>query len=76
MHNQTEMAIAANCATFYMDATITASSVLSFVLLELANHQDIQEKLREEILSVGKKPEDFDFEKINTITYLQMVFDG
>ncbi|CAH1399863.1 unnamed protein product [Nezara viridula] len=72
---QAEMVIAANCATFYMDATITSSSVLCFILLELASHQDIQEKLREEILSVGKKPEDFDFEKINTMTYLQMVFD-
>ncbi|XP_014276566.1 probable cytochrome P450 6a17 isoform X2 [Halyomorpha halys] len=75
VYNQSEMVIAAACANFYVDATITSSSVLSFMLLELANHQDIQEKLREEILSVGKKPEDFDFEKINTMTYLQMVFD-
>lgn len=68
--------MSAHCSTFYLDATVTSSIVLTFLLLELANHQDIQEKLRKQILSVGKKPEDFDFDKINSISYLQMVFDG
>ncbi|XP_014276569.1 probable cytochrome P450 6a17 isoform X2 [Halyomorpha halys] len=67
--------ISAHCATFFMDGTITSSAVLFFTLLELANNQDVQEKLRREIFSVGKKPEDFDFDKIHSITYLQMVFD-
>ncbi|CAH1399264.1 unnamed protein product [Nezara viridula] len=67
--------MSAHCATFYLDATVTSATVSTFLLLELATHQDIQEKLRREIFLVGKKPEDFDFDKINGIPYLQMVFD-
>lgn len=68
--------MSAHCASFYMDATVTSAVVLSFILLELAKHQDVQEKLRAEIFTIGKKPEDFDYDKINSIPYLQMVFDG
>ncbi|CAH1399864.1 unnamed protein product [Nezara viridula] len=67
--------MSSHCASFYMDATITSSAVLSFILLELAYHQDVQDKLRREIFLIGKKPEDLDFDKINSMTYLQMVFD-
>ncbi|XP_014276562.1 probable cytochrome P450 6a17 [Halyomorpha halys] len=67
--------MSAHCATFFMDSTITSSVVLSFILLELANNQDVQEKLRREIFLVGKKSEDFDSDKIHSIAYLQMVFD-
>lgn len=72
----TDSELSAHCATFYLDATVTSSLVLTFFLLELANQQDIQEKLRSEIISVGNKPEDFDYDKINSISYLQMVLDG
>ncbi|CAH1400198.1 unnamed protein product [Nezara viridula] len=71
----TDLEMTAHCATFYLDATVTASMVLAFFLLELANHIDVQEKLRSEIKSVGNKPEDFDYDKINSIPYLQMVLD-
>ncbi|CAH1399265.1 unnamed protein product [Nezara viridula] len=67
--------MSAHCATFYLDATVTSSIVLTFLFLELAHNQDVQEKLRRAIFSVGNKPEDFDLDKINSITYLQMVFD-
>ncbi|XP_014276563.1 cytochrome P450 6k1 [Halyomorpha halys] len=71
----TDLEMSAHCTTFYLDSTVTSGMALTFFLLELAKHPDIQERLRSEIISVGNKPEDFDYDKINSITYLQMVLD-
>lgn len=62
--------------TFYVDGFETSSSQLSFTLIEVANHPDIQEKLREEIFSYVKKFEDLDYDKVNSMPYLGMVLDG
>nr|XP_024218538.1 cytochrome P450 3A19-like [Halyomorpha halys] len=70
-----DLEMSAHSATFFMDGVMTSAAVLSFMLMELANHQDVQEKLRREIFSVGKEPVDFDFDKIHSISYLQMVLD-
>lgn len=67
--------LAAHCMTFYTDSAETSSNQLAFLLLDLANHQDVQEKLRGEIYSISKCPAHLDIEKINSISYLNMVIN-
>ncbi|XP_014292723.1 cytochrome P450 6j1 [Halyomorpha halys] len=69
----TNLELAGHCLSFYADTTETSSNQLAFLLLDLAAHQDVQDKLRKEISSISKCPTDFNLEKINSINYLNMV---
>ncbi|XP_014287734.1 cytochrome P450 3A25 [Halyomorpha halys] len=71
----TNLELAAHCLTFYADSTETSSNQLAFFLLDLANHQHVQDKLRKEISSISKCPTDFDLDKASSINYLNMAFN-
>ncbi|XP_066903837.1 probable cytochrome P450 6a20 isoform X2 [Halyomorpha halys] len=71
----TNLELAAHCLTFYVDSTETSSNQLAFFLLDLANHQHVQDKLRKEISSISKCPTDFDLDKVSSINYLNMAFN-
>ncbi|XP_057666389.1 probable cytochrome P450 6a13 isoform X1 [Diorhabda carinulata] len=61
---------------FYLAAYETSSGTASFILLELALHQDVQDKVREEIIQVTNKYNGkLTFEAVNELTYLRQVFD-
>lgn len=68
----TDIEIAGHCVTVYLDSFFTTSSGLSYFILELSEHPDIQEKLREEIYSAGREMEEFDYDKVNSLAFLQM----
>lgn len=65
--------MAAHCMTFFMDYFETSGLLFSFCLFELAHKPEVQDKLRKEILSIGENIEDFDYDKLNSLTYLDMV---
>lgn len=69
--------LAAQCFGFFIAGFETTSSTMTFALLELAMNQDIQEKLRKEILTILKK---FDgkicYEAMMEMKYLNMVIHG
>ncbi|CAH1394596.1 unnamed protein product [Nezara viridula] len=67
--------LAGHCLTYYLDSTQTTSNQLAFFLLDLANHQHVQDKLRKEISSISNSPRDFDLEKVNSIRYLNMAIN-
>ncbi|XP_065352450.1 cytochrome P450 9e2-like [Cloeon dipterum] len=59
---------------FFGDGFETSSSALAFTLFEIANNQDVQEKLREEIKTVLEKhDEKFSYEAIQEMHYLDQV---
>lgn len=69
--------LAAQCFVFFIAGFETSSSTATFVLFNLARHQDVQEKLREEIKSVMEKYENkITYEGMSEMKYLQMVIDG
>ncbi|CAG9860120.1 unnamed protein product [Phyllotreta striolata] len=64
----------AHAVTFYVAGFETSSSTMSFVMLELALHQDIQDRLREEIHSVIKKYDGkITYDGVMEMEYLNMV---
>ncbi|XP_066901397.1 cytochrome P450 6k1 [Halyomorpha halys] len=65
--------MAAQCFLFFIAGYETSSSVQTFCLYELALHQDIQEKLREEIQEVIKKHGGVTYQAVNEMKYLDMV---
>jgi cytochrome P450 family 6 len=69
--------LAAQCFLFFVGGFETSSSASSFVLYNLAVHQDVQERLREEVKRVLAKHDDkISYEALNEMKYLQMVVDG
>lgn len=62
--------------TGYVDSVESSSAIMSFLLLEIANRPEVQEKLRTEILAVGKPLTEFDLDDVNSLTFLGMVFNG
>ncbi|XP_055692336.1 cytochrome P450 6g1-like [Lutzomyia longipalpis] len=66
-------ALIAQAAVFLAAGYETSSSVLSFALYELARHQDLQEKLRNELLEHREHGE-MSYESFNNLQYLHMVF--
>lgn len=69
--------VAAQCFVFYNAGFETSSSLMTFCLYELAQNQEVQEKLRKEIQDVLER---FDgkitYESLKEMTYLQMSLDG
>lgn len=70
-----DLEFAGHSMTFYLDGYETSSSELSFMLLELANHPDIQEKLRQEIFTSINSICELDFDKLNSLQYLTMTMN-
>ncbi|XP_014291322.1 cytochrome P450 6a2 [Halyomorpha halys] len=65
--------LAAQSFLFFFAGYETSSSVQSFCLYELALHQDIQDKLREEIQEVIKKHGEVTYQAVTEMKYLDMV---
>lgn len=66
--------VAAQCFVFFVAGFETSSTTMTFVLLELARHQEIQDKLREEIKNVIKRNNDqITYEGIMEMSYLDKV---
>lgn len=69
--------VAAQCFLFLIAGFDTSSTGMTFVVYELARHEDIQEKLRTEILEILKKYDgEITYEGIMEIPYLDKVIDG
>ncbi len=69
--------VLAQAFTFFFAGLDTSSTVISFALAELAFHQEIQEKLRKEIVEKSKELNgEFTYESFNDMKYLQKVIDG
>ncbi|XP_059608083.1 cytochrome P450 6g1-like [Phlebotomus argentipes] len=64
----------AQAAVFLAAGYETSSSVLSFALYELARHQDMQEKLRNELMDFAKSGKEMNYENFANLEYLHMVF--
>ncbi|KAH1028059.1 hypothetical protein HUJ05_001463 [Dendroctonus ponderosae] len=69
-----ESDIIAQCFVFFIAGFETSSSTMTFTMLELAQHQDIQDKLRKEILEVlAKHDGKITYEAVMEMPYLDKV---
>lgn len=59
-----------------LDGFFTTSIAMSFILYELAVHPEIQQNLRKEIQTISAKIQDFDYDKVQSLNYLDMVIYG
>lgn len=67
----------AQCFLFFLAGSDTSSTAISFTLAELAFNQDIQDKLRAEILEKTKDTNDeITYEVLQEMTYLNQVVSG
>lgn len=70
----TDMVISANAFIIFLGGFETTSSTLAFLLLELAAHPHVQDKMREEILKVLDKHDGkVSYEMLQELTYMEMV---
>ncbi|XP_039312609.1 probable cytochrome P450 6a14 [Solenopsis invicta] len=60
---------------FFAAGFETSSSAATFVLYELAQHQDIQDKIQNEIDEILSKHGDLTYDAINDMTYLHKVIN-
>nr|WCC58080.1 cytochrome P450 [Pharsalia antennata] len=68
--------LAAQCFVFFIAGFETSSTTATFVLYELATHQDIQDKVREEIRTVlAKHDNKITYDSLNELTYMKQVID-
>jgi cytochrome P450 family 6 len=69
--------ILAQAFLFFFAGTDTSSTTAAFALTELAYNQDVQEKLRIEIVSMTKDTNgQITYENLNDMTYLNQVVNG
>lgn len=69
--------LAAQVFVFYVAGFETSSSTMSYCLYELAQNQDIQDRLRNEIQTVLEEQEgQLTYESIKAMTYLNQVISG
>lgn len=67
----------AQCFLFFLAGFETSASTLSFMLLELAQNSHIQDKLREEIVSVLENNDNqLTYDVLKEMKYLDMVMAG
>ena len=74
--NLSELEMAANTITFFLDGFETSSVVISNVLHQLAQHPECQNRLRKEIHTFINGNGPISAENINDIEYLDNVFNG
>ncbi|RZC32716.1 p450 domain containing protein [Asbolus verrucosus] len=68
--------IVAQCFLFFLAGFETSSQAISFCIHELAHHQHIQDKLREEIFEkMGKDYTKYSYEDVLKLPYLDQVFN-
>ena len=67
---------AAQAYVFYLAGFETSSTTATFCLYELAQHQDIQNKVRKEIQTQIEKHGDLTYDAVNDMTYLHKVVSG
>lgn len=69
--------ITAQAAIFFFAGFDSVSSVMTFASYELALNQDVQDKLRQEILSISEENDGhITYEVIKQMKYLNMVISG
>lgn len=69
--------IIAQCFIFFIGGFETSSTTMTFAMLELAQNQQIQEKLRKEIKKVLSKHEGkISYEAVMEMRYLEQVING
>jgi cytochrome P450 family 6 len=69
--------LAAQAFVFFLAGFETSSTTMTFCLYELSLHQDIQERVREEIDVVLRKHDGkISYEAIQEMDYLDMVVSG
>ena len=69
--------LAAQAFVFFLGGFETSSTTMTFCLYELSLHQDIQDRLREEIDDVLQKYDDkITYEGIQEMEYLDKVVSG
>lgn len=73
----TDNLIIAQCFVFFVAGFESSSGTLTFALYELAKHQDIQDKLVQEIDEALKENHgDITFESLHAMKYLDQVVSG
>lgn len=71
-----EEVLTAHTFSFFFDGYETSSIVLSFIGYQLATHPDVQEKLREEVVStIAKHNDALTFEALKDMTYMDQVIN-
>lgn len=76
-HNLTVEEIAAQSFVFFVAGYETASTVMNYCLFELAQNEEIQERVRDEILKTLKKHDGkVTYESVMETKYLGQVIDG
>lgn len=69
--------VVANAATFFGDGYETSSIVMSFALFELALNQDVQDKLRDEIITkIEENNGELTYELVAEMEYLDACLSG
>lgn len=61
------------CSTFIFAAMDTTSNALSMTLMLLAERPDVQQKLREEILGTFDDEDNFDYDELVALPFLDAV---
>lgn len=73
----TDKLLTAQASVFFMAGFETNSSAIAHALYELAQNQDVQDKLREEIRESYKKHGGtLTYNQVTEMTYLNKVFKG
>ncbi|KAJ8944235.1 hypothetical protein NQ314_009512 [Rhamnusium bicolor] len=69
--------IAAQSFVFFIAGFETSSTTMTFALYELATHQDLQEKVRNEIKTVlAKHDNQITYDSLSELKYMKQVIDG
>lgn len=72
----TDSIIASQAFVFFVAGFETSSSTISHALYELAQNQEIQDKLREEIKEIYEKNGELTYDVIKNMKYLDKVLKG
>ncbi|KAJ8913649.1 hypothetical protein NQ315_007366 [Exocentrus adspersus] len=67
---------AAQCFVFFIAGYETSSTTMAFALFQMAVHQDVQEKVRNEIKTVlAKHDNQITYDSLNELKYMRQVMD-
>ena len=69
--------MASQCFLFFIAGFEGTSAALSFLLYELAQHPEIQDKVRNEIIStIDNNGGEVNYDMLKQLSYLNMVLQG